>query len=90
MPPKLSDDLQKAVDEHIGDEPIRAEHPGTRKVYFIYNEEMHERARIALQEQNDLAAIQAGIEDMEAGRVTPIAEADVLMRERLGFPAKRK
>lgn len=39
--------------------------------------------------EGDLAAIRAGIDDMEAGRVTPIAEADVLMRKRLGFPPKR-
>ena len=87
MTAKLNDDLQRAADAAAG-QPLRAEHEPSHKVYFIYNEEMHERASIALQEENDLAAIQAGIDDMEAGRVTPVAEADALMRERLGFPAR--
>ncbi len=40
----------------------------------------------ALAERNDeVAAIQAGIEDMEAGRVIPLREADAEIRKRLGF-----
>ncbi|MCH8922818.1 MAG: hypothetical protein IIA67_06680 [Planctomycetes bacterium] len=89
MTAKLNDDLQRAVDA-ASPQPLRAEHEPSHKVYFIYNEEMHERASIALQEQNDLDAIQAGIDDMEAGRITPIAEADTIMRKRLGFPAPKQ
>ncbi|MCH8046557.1 MAG: hypothetical protein IID44_22860 [Planctomycetes bacterium] len=89
MTAKLNDDLQRAVDAASG-QPLRAEHERSHKVYFIYNEEMHERASIALQEQNDLDAIGAGIDDMEAGRLTPVAEADTIMRKRLGFPASKQ
>ena len=89
MPAKLNDDLQRAVDA-VSPQPLRAEHEPSHKVYFIYNEEMHERASMALQEQNDLDAIQAGLDDMEAGRVTPVAEADAIMRKRLGFPAPKQ
>ena len=42
----------------------------------------------ALAERNDtFAAIRAGIEDMEAGRVMPLSEADAAMRAKLGFAA---
>ena len=33
----------------------------------------------------ELAAIQAGIEDMEAGRIRPFSEADAEIREHFGF-----
>ena len=40
----------------------------------------------ALAERNaDLAAIRAGIEDMEAGRVQSVAEVDAQIRRNLGF-----
>jgi Arc/MetJ-type ribon-helix-helix transcriptional regulator len=35
--------------------------------------------------RDDLAAIQAGIDDLEAGRVRPIREVDAEIRERHGF-----
>ena len=35
--------------------------------------------------RDDLAAIQAGIDDLEAGRVRPIREVDSQIRERHGF-----
>jgi Arc/MetJ-type ribon-helix-helix transcriptional regulator len=40
----------------------------------------------ALAERNaDLAAIRAGIEDMEAGRVQSVSEVDAQIRRNLGF-----
>ena len=69
---------------------LRLEDEQTRDVYFVVDEETHRRAMRALREQEDLIAIQAGIDDMEAGRVTSVAEADDLMRDRLGFPAREK
>lgn len=89
MTAKLSDDLQKAIDARAG-QPIKVEHPGTRKVYVIVDNDTHERAMRALQEQENLDAIQAGIDAMEAGRTIPLAEADKQIREELGFPPREE
>jgi len=37
----------------------------------------------------DLAAIQAGIDDMKAGRMKPLAEVDAEIRRRRGLPPRR-
>jgi predicted transcriptional regulator len=37
----------------------------------------------------DLAAIQAGIDDMEAGRVVPFEQVDARLRAKLGLPPRR-
>ena len=37
-------------------------------------------------ERDDLAAIQAGIEDMEAGRYRPLAEVDAEIRKKYNIP----
>ena len=89
MTAKLSNDLQKAVDAHAG-QPIKVEHPGTHKVYVIVDYEMHERAMQALRERDDIGAIQAGVDAMEAGRTIPLAEADRQIREELGFHPRGK
>jgi predicted transcriptional regulator len=39
----------------------------------------------ALRQQEDLAAIQAGIEDLEAGRFVTLEAADADIRGKLGF-----
>ena len=88
MTAKLSNDLQKAVDAHAG-QPIKVEHPGTHKVYVIVDCDMHERAMQALREQDDLASIARGIEQMEAGEGRPLAEADSAMQKELGFPPRQ-
>jgi len=87
MTAKLSDDLQRAADAQA-DTPVAAEHDGTQKVYYIYTEHMHHKASQALRQQEDLDAIQAGIEAMEAGRTIPLAEADRRIRQELGFRDK--
>jgi putative addiction module CopG family antidote len=38
---------------------------------------------------DDLAAIQAGIDDMEAGRMRPFDEVDADIRRQFGFPDER-
>jgi len=68
--------------------PVPAEDEQTREVYFIYPENLHQRAMRALEEQEDLAAIRRGIEDMEAGRLIPLEEADAQIRQELGFPPR--
>ena len=89
MTAQLSNELQKAVDAHAG-EPIKFEHPGTHKLYVIVDNDTHERAMRALRKQEDIDAIQAGIDAMEAGRTIPLAEADKQIREELGFRPRKK
>ena len=82
MTPKLSDDLQKALDANAG-QPTKVEHPGTHKLYVIVDNETHEQAMEALRKQQDHDAIQAGVDAMEADRTIPLAEADQQIRQEL-------
>ena len=88
MTARLSDDLQREVDAHAG-QPIKVEHPLTHEVYVIVDNDTHERAMKALREQEDLASIARGIEQMEAGEGRPLAKADSGMRKELGFPPRQ-
>ena len=75
MTPKLTNEQSQALHE-AGDElPILD--PSTNKFYVVIEQAVHEQAKAALQRQqsDDLAAIKEGIEDMKAGRVTPLDEA---------------
>lgn len=87
MNAKLSSDLTKAIDAHAG-QPIKVEHPETHRVYVIVDHDTHERAMRALQEQDDLAAIQRGLDDRARGREQPLAEVDAEIREEFGFPPR--
>ena len=87
MTPKLTDEMRQAIEARKGD-PIPVEDEQTHRTYVIVDSETHQRAMQALQRQEDLAAIQEGIDDMEAGRGMPIEEADKRIREKLGFPPK--
>ena len=87
MTPQLNDDLQRELDA-CGGQPIKVEHPGTHKFYVIVDNDTHERAMRALQEREDLASIERGIAQMEAGEGRSLAEADVSMRNKLGFPLR--
>ncbi len=87
MTPKLSDDLQKALDAHAG-QPIRVEHPGTHAVYFLIDEETHRRAMQALKEQEDWRSVQQGLAERERRLGQPFAEVDVEIRKEFGFPPR--
>ena len=88
MDTKLSQDQQIALDAHAG-QPIKVVHPETHEFYVIIDNETHERAMRALREQEDIASIARGIEQMEAGEGRPLAEADTAMRKELGFPPRQ-
>lgn len=45
------------------------------------------QAMALLQRQENIAAIQAGIDDIEAGRCRPLAEVDKEIRAKFGFKA---
>jgi hypothetical protein len=81
---KLSEDQRRALcDDPNGHVLIEDEH--TRKQYVIVEQGWHEQALKALQQQDDLTAIQGGIDDMEAGRFVALDEADAEIRRKLGF-----
>ena len=85
MTAKLSDELQRAIDAHQG-RPVEVEHPVTHKMYVLIEQPTHARAMKALEQQKVTRSIQAGIDDMEAGRGMPIEAADRMLRKKLGFP----
>ena len=88
MTPNLSDEQRQALDEQ-GGSPVPVQDEQTQQVYFLVDQSLHERAMDALQHREDLAAITAGIADMEAGRVVPFEEVDARIREKLGLPARQ-
>jgi predicted transcriptional regulator len=53
--------------------------------YVLVDRELHDRAMLALKQLEDLAAIQAGIDDLEAGRVVAFEEVDARIRAKLGI-----
>ena len=83
-PTKFTDNIRQALQQNPG-KAIPVEDDQTHRVYFVYTEDLHLKATEALRAQEDLAAIQAGIDAMEAGRTIPLAEADKQIREELGF-----
>lgn len=82
----LTDDLRRALAMHP--DGIEVEDPETNRVYFLADAETHRNATAAGQQQQDRAAIQAGIADMEAGRVVPFADVDARIRATLGLPPR--
>jgi predicted transcriptional regulator len=42
-----------------------------------------------IQRKEDIAAIQAGVADMNAGRIRPISEVDAEIRNKLGFSSRQ-
>jgi predicted transcriptional regulator len=84
MTPKISEDQRRVLCSRP-EGPIEIEDELTRRRYVLVDRQWHERA---LQHEEDLAAIQAGIDDMEAGRVVPLEEVDARLRSKLGLPAR--
>lgn len=50
--------------------------------------DFHDRAAQALDESEERRAIRNGINELEAGRVLPLAELDTRIRARLGLPGR--
>jgi predicted transcriptional regulator len=86
MTPKLSQEQRDAIRQHGG--PVEVEDDETRKVYVIIEGDLHQRAMQALDEHDARRAIRTGIDDLEAGRVVPLAEVDARLRKKLGLPAR--
>lgn len=54
-------------------------------LYASTDDVLREALRALVERNNDLEAIGAGIEDMVAGRVVPLGNADAEIRAKLGF-----
>ncbi len=81
MNPKLTQEQLDALHANEGD--VRVTDPTTQRVYVLVDDDTHRRAMDALRRQEDLKAVRAGIDDIEAGRVLPAAEAHARVREQL-------
>lgn len=74
MTPKLTAEQREALDRADG--PVPVEDEKSDRVYFLVDSAMLK----VMERQRDIEAIQAGIADMEAGRVAPLE--DVMARIR--------
>lgn len=88
MAPKITPEIRKALNAQPG-EPVLVEDDETQNVYVLVDQHTHEQAMQALREKEDIASIQCGIEQMEAGQGRPMAEANAAMRQELGFPPRQ-
>ena len=86
MSAKLSKEQRELLHSTNGDE-LEVVDETTNKVYVIVTKERWQSHQSL--DPADLAAIQRGIDDLEAGRVLPLQEADDQLREQLGFPHRQ-
>jgi len=86
--PKLTDEQRQAIQSQAGDFP-RVEDDQSNKVYVLVDVDLHQRAMQALRQQEDIDAIQAGLDAVASGDVSPLAEVDRRIREELGFPPRQ-
>ncbi|MEQ9407578.1 MAG: hypothetical protein RIK87_07605 [Fuerstiella sp.] len=84
---KLTEEQRAALQQHPDGVPC--EDVVSQRVYFIVDGDIHQRAMRALKQQQDLDAIREGIEQMQAGGGTPIAEAREQLARELGFSTRR-
>ena len=71
---QLPADLEQLVSEQIRLGPYRSA-----------DDVLRDALRALAERNQDLAAIQAGIDDMEAGNVKPLSEVDAEIRKNLGL-----
>jgi len=83
MKTSLSDEQRQALSQEP--EGIVVEDAQTQKVYFLADAQLHQRAMEALRQKEDRAAIQAGIDAAEQGRVSTFEEVDARIREKFGL-----
>ncbi|MCH8044178.1 MAG: hypothetical protein IID44_10725 [Planctomycetes bacterium] len=83
----ITEQQRQALHEQQG-RPVPARDEQTQGNYFIVEEDLHRRAMRALQEKEDVAAIQAGVDAAADGRVSTLEEVDARIREKLGLPPR--
>lgn len=81
MAAKLTPDLQKALRE-AGSQPLEFLDPDTGTFYVLIAKEQ-------VVTRNDVASIQRGIEQMNAGLGRPIDESKADLEKRLGFDSSQ-
>ncbi len=81
--PKLTNEQLQAL--HAAGDELQILDPSTNKVYVVVEQSVHQKAKAALehQQQDDMVAIQHGIDDINAGRTKPSEEAHDRIREKL-------
>ena len=82
MTPKLTEELREALRQSGG--AVEVQDDQSNKLYVISESDVFHRAMQALQAQEDHAAIQSGIDALEAGNVLTLDELDARIRSRLG------
>jgi predicted transcriptional regulator len=88
MNAKLSEEQRRAIEQHPG-QPVVVEDDQTNRFYVIVDQQTHQRAMRALQrEEEDVAAIQAGLDAAAAGQISTLEEADRRIRQQVGFPPR--
>ena len=75
MTPKLNAELSNAL--QISEGELEVIDPATNRTYVVVEQAVLARAKAVLerQEQEDLAAVKRGLQDVEAGRTMPLDEA---------------
>ena len=75
MAAKLTMEQSDALHQHGDSLPLVD--PRTERIYVLVDQSVHQQAMAALQRQrdDDITAIQRGIDDMEAGRVMTLEES---------------
>lgn len=74
MIPNLPKEMVNAL--QTGNGVVRGIDPTTQRVYVLVDDETHRKAMDALRQREDLEAIQAGIDDLQAGRSLSVEESD--------------
>ncbi len=74
MTPNLPKEMVDAL--HTGNGVVRGIDPNTQRVYVLVDDETHQKAMDALRQREDLEAIQAGIDDLQAGRSLTLEESN--------------
>ena len=88
MTPKITDEQRQAILACQGN-PIDVEDEQTHTRYVLVDHETHQRAIAALRQQEDIAAIQQGLDAAADGRESTLQEADAHIRKELGFPSRK-
>jgi len=76
----LTDEMRRALDQHP-DRPLELHDEQTQQVYLL----IRKPAGPEMIHATDHEAIQAGIDDMEAGRCVPFEEVDRRISAKLGI-----
>ena len=87
MTPRLTDEQRQAIHLRPG-QPIPVVDEQSSTSYVLIDKETHERAIAALRLQEEIVAIQQGLNAAAEGRESTLQDADAHIRKELGFPPR--